>query len=178
MARRQLPRDCETTRQRDCETTGQRDHGTTIRRDHGTTRPRDHGTTRPRKHKKNAGIARNIPSSRSPVVPSSRKKHRRSQAFPGILRRSQSCVAVRYRAWLISEFREFNEFRDVRAMPATNQVSDVLPLNRAARSRASLNSLISLNSLLTARYHDAPKRDCLASEWCSSVADKEIGLDG
>ena len=34
---------------------------------------------------------------------------------------------------MIREFREIKEFRDVRAMPATNQVSDVLPLNRAAR---------------------------------------------
>ena len=52
----------------------------------------------------------------------------------------------------------------MRAMPATNQVSDVLPLNRAARSLNSLNSLISLNSLLTARYHHAPKRDEFLSE--------------
>ena len=92
------------------------------------------------------------------------EKHRHSQAFSGILRHSQSCVAVRYRAWLIREFREIREFRDVRAMPATNQVSDVLPLNRAARSLTSLNSLISLNSLLTARYHHAQQRDCLVSE--------------
>ena len=47
----------------------------------------------------------------------------------------------------------------MRAMPATNQVSNVVPLNRAARSLTSLNSLISLNSLPTARYHDAPKRE-------------------
>ena len=65
---------------------------------------------------------------------------------------------------MIREFREIKEFRDVRAMPATNQVSDVLPLNRAARSLTSLNSLISLNSLLTARYHDVPKRDEFLSE--------------
>ena len=65
---------------------------------------------------------------------------------------------------MIREFREIKEFRDVRAMPATNQVSDVLPLNRAARSLTSLNSLISLNSLLTARYHDVPKRDEFVSE--------------
>ena len=70
---------------------------------------------------------------------------------------ARPCVAACCRARLISEFREFNEFRDVRAMPATNQVSDVVPLNRAARSLTSLISLISLNSLLAARYHDAPK---------------------
>ena len=93
-------------------------------------------------------------------------KPRRSQAFSGILSRSQPCEAVRCRAWLIREFREIKEFRDVRAMPATNQVSDVLPLNRAARSLTSLNSLISLNSLLTARYHHAPKRGSLTSEGC------------
>ena len=82
----------------------------------------------------------------------------------GVLSRSQAFSAVRGRAWLISEFREIKEFRDVRAMPATNQVSDVIPLNRAARSLTSLNSLISLNSLLTARYHHAPKRDEFLSE--------------
>ena len=140
-------RDYETTGPRDYETTGLRDNGTTGRRDHGTTGRRDDGTT---------------------------EKHRRSQAFSGILSRARlrvavrgsawQCVAVRYRAWLIREFREIKEFRDVRAMPATNQVSDVVPLNRAARSRASLNSLISLNSLLTARYHHAPKRDEFLSE--------------
>ena len=75
----------------------------------------------------------------------------------GVERLRGARLAVRYRAWLIREFREIKEFRDVRAMPATNQVSDVLPLNRAARSLTSLNSLISLNSLLTARYHHAPK---------------------
>ena len=82
----------------------------------------------------------------------------------GVERLRGARLAVRYRAWLIREFREIKEFRDVRAMPATNQVSDVLPLYRAARSLTSLNSLISLNSLLTARYRHAPKRDCLASE--------------
>ena len=118
----------------------QQDYGTARLRDDETTGRRDYGTT---------------------------KRHRRSQAFSGILRHSQAfsvvrgcawqCAAVRYRAWLIREFREIKEFRDVRAMPATNQVSDVVPLYRAARSLTSLNSLISLNSLLTAPLsHQAP----------------------
>ena len=84
----------------------------------------------------------------------------------GVERLGGARLAVRYRAWLIREFREIKEFRDVRAMPATNQVSDVIPLNRAARSLTSLNSLISLTSLLTARYHHAPKRGSLTSEGC------------
>ena len=88
----------------------------------------------------------------------------KTQAFSGVLSLSQPFSAVRYRAWLIREFREIKEFRDVRAMPATNQVSDVLPLNRAARSLTSLNSLISLNSLLTARYRHAQQRDEFLSE--------------
>ena len=107
----------------------------------GTTRLRDYETTRPQKN---------------PVVLS------RSQSFSVVRGCARPCEAVRYRAWLIREFREIKEFRDVRAMPATNQVSDVVPLNRAARSLTSLNSLISLNSLLTARYHHAPKRDHLS----------------
>ena len=37
----------------------------------------------------------------------------------------------------------------MRELPATNQVSDVLPLNRAARSLTSLNSLTSLTSQTT-----------------------------
>ena len=123
----------------------------TGKRANGTARQRDYGTA---------------------------KKHRRSQAFSGIPRRSQLCEAVRYRAWLIREFRENREFRDVRAMPATNQVSDVLPLNRAARSLTSLNSLISLNSLLTARYRHTPKRGSLASEWCRCGAKSKFGWMG
>ena len=61
------PRDYETTRPRDCETTRPRDHGTTGRRDCGTTRLRDNKATRRRGYTsaKNAGIARNIPKSRS-----------------------------------------------------------------------------------------------------------------
>ena len=103
---------------------------------------------------------------------------RRPQVFPVFLSRSQSCEAVRCRAWLIREFRGIREFRDVRAMPATNQVSDVLPLNRAARSLTSLNSLNSLNSLLTARHHHAPKRDCLSSERCRCGAKSKFGWMG
>ena len=83
-------------------------------------------------------------------------------------------LAVRYRTWLIREFREIKEFRDVRAMPATNQVSDVVPLNRAARSRASLNSLISLNSL----NYDAPKRDEFMSEGVRCGAIPKAGWMG
>ena len=58
----------ETTRPRDRETTRPRDNETTGPRDHGTTRLRDYGTT---------------------------EKHRRSQAFPGILSRAWLRVAVR-----------------------------------------------------------------------------------
>ncbi len=115
------------------------------------TRPQNHKTSK--KTQASPAISRSLEVSWS-----------QSLVIPEKLRRSQSCEAARYRTWLISEFREINEFRDVRAMPATNQVSDVLPLNRAARSRASLNYLISLNSLLTARYHHAPKRDEFLSE--------------
>ena len=146
----------------------------TGRRDCGTTRQRDDGAAK--KTRASPAI------SRRPEVPSSRKKNsailRRSQPFPGVLRRSQPRVAVRCRAWLIREFREIGEFRDVRAMPATNQVSDVVPLNRAARSLTSLNSLISLNSLLTARYHHAPKRGSLTSEglqMCSIAKESAVG---
>ena len=117
-----------------------RDYGTTRLRDHGTARLRDYETTRLRDYE-------------------TPEKHRRSQAFSGVLRLSQPFEAAHYRTWLISEFREIREFRDVRAMPATNQVSDVVPLNRAVRSLTSLISLNSLNSLLPARYCHAPKRD-------------------
>ena len=127
-------RDRENTRRRGCETTRRRDYETTRLRNCETTRLRDCGTTR---LLKNTGILRH------------------SQAFSVVRGCARQCAAVRYRAWLIREFREIKEFRDVRAMPATNQVSDVLPLNRAVRSLTSLNSLISLNSLLTARYHHA-----------------------
>ena len=137
---------CYAARPRDDETTG--------RQDRETARRRDDEATRLRKMRASPAI------SRSPEVPKSRNP-RKTQAFSGILRRSQPCVVVRYRTWLIREFREIKEFRDVRAMPATNQVSDVLPLNRAARSLNSLNSLTSLNSLLTARYHHAPKQQAL-----------------
>ena len=47
-------------------------------RANGTTRPRDHETTGPRDHE----------TTRHP------EKHRRSQAFSGVLRRSQSCEAT------------------------------------------------------------------------------------
>ena len=63
-------------------------------------------------------------------------------------------------------------------MPATNQVSDVLPLNRAARSLTSLISLNSLNSLLTARYHDAPKRDEFVVRRASDTTLGEFRGDG
>ena len=70
------PRDCGTTRlrghgttgPRDNETTGQRDNETTVQRDNGTTGQRDNGTT---------------------------EKHRRSQAFSGILSRAWPCEAAR-----------------------------------------------------------------------------------
>ena len=62
----------KTTKRRDHETARLRDHETTRLREHGTTRLRDNGTT---------------------------EKHRRSQAFSGVPRHSQSCVAVRCCAW-------------------------------------------------------------------------------
>ena len=63
-------------------------------------------------------------------------------------------------------------------MPATNQVSDVLPLNRAAHSLTSLISLISLNSLPTARYNDAPKRDEFVVRRASDTTLGEFRGDG
>ena len=64
-------------------------------RDHETTRPRDHETTRLRDLKE-AGNARNIPSSRSPEVP------RKTQSFSVVLSRSQLYAAVR--GSLVSEW--------------------------------------------------------------------------
>ena len=153
-------RDDETARLRDDETARPRDHGTTRLRDNETTRQQSYKTTRLHVCEKCGHRPQypEVPKSRSLVIP---EKHRRSQAFSGVPSCAWLCVAARYRAWLIKEFREIREFKDVRAMPATNQVSDVLPLYRAARSLTSLNSLISLNSLLTARYHHAPKQQAL-----------------
>ena len=73
----------ETARQRDDETTRQQDHETTGQRDDGTTRLQ-----------KNAGIARNIPWSRSPEVP------QKTQAFSGVLSLSQSFSVFLSCAWL------------------------------------------------------------------------------
>ena len=58
-------RDYETARLRDCETAGLRDYETTGQRDNETTRPRDNGTPE------------------------------KTQAFPGVLRRSQAFSGVR-----------------------------------------------------------------------------------
>ena len=90
------PRDDGTTGRRDCETTRQRDHEATRLRDDGTTRLRDCETTRPRDYTsaKNAGIARNIPKSRSLEVPKSPEKHSHSQAFSVVLSRSQPFSVV------------------------------------------------------------------------------------
>ena len=60
----------ETTKRRDRETARPRDHETTGQRDHGTTGPRDYETT---------GL----------------RDNRKTQAFPGVPRHSQSCVAAR-----------------------------------------------------------------------------------
>ena len=76
-------RDYETTRQRDNETTRQRDDETTGPRDYETTRQRDNETTRQRYN-----------------GTTGQRDNRKTQAFPGILRHSQSCVAVRGSAWL------------------------------------------------------------------------------
>ena len=90
------PRDDGTTGRRDCETTRQRDHEATRLRDDGTTRLRDCETTRPRDYTsaKNAGIARNIPKSRSLEVPKSRSPEVPKSQSPlkntAILSRSQS----------------------------------------------------------------------------------------
>ena len=73
----------ETERLRDHETTRPRDHGTTRQRDNGTTRQRDNGTTGQRDN-----------------GTTGQRDNRKTQAFPGILRHSQSCVAVRGSAWL------------------------------------------------------------------------------
>ena len=99
------PRDDGTTGRRDCETTRQRDHEATRLRDDGTTRLRDCETTRPRDYTsaKNAGIARNIPKSRSlevpksrsPEVPKSPEKHSHSQSFSVIPSLSQPSPAAR-----------------------------------------------------------------------------------
>ena len=68
---------------------------TTGRRDHGTTRPRDCETTRRRGYTsaKNAGIARNIPKSRSPLKNTAFLSH--SQAFSAIPSRSHPSPAAR-----------------------------------------------------------------------------------
>ena len=76
---------------RDYGTTGLRDYETTGPRDDETTRLRDYETT---KTQKNAGIARNIPSSRRPVVP------QKTQAFSGVLSHSQSFSVVLSRSQL------------------------------------------------------------------------------
>ena len=80
------PRDNETTRLRDGKTTRLQDCETTRRREDETTRRRGYTSA------KNAGIARNIPKSRSLVIP---EKHSHSQAFSAILSLSQSFPAVR-----------------------------------------------------------------------------------
>ena len=74
----------ETAGRRDDEIAGRRDNGTTRRRDNGTTGPRDHGTTRPR-DRGTAGLQ----------DCKTAEKHRRSQAFPGVLSRAWLCVAAR-----------------------------------------------------------------------------------
>ncbi len=78
------PRDHGTTRLRDCGTTRLRDNGTARLRDNETARLRDYETT---------GLRDYETTRLRDYETTEQQKNRKTQAFSGVLRHSQSCVA-------------------------------------------------------------------------------------
>ena len=124
-------------RQQDYETARQQDYETTRPRDNGTTRLRDCEATRLRKMRASPAI------SRSPEVSKSRNP-RKTQAFSGVLRRSQLCVAVR--GSLASEGRRVLHSAK---MPSMGSTKAYVPLT-AFFVRGRNRPLITPSSLLEA----------------------------